>query len=257
MTSWIAAVAALPLPADYMWLRLGEPSGTNADDASVNNHDGTHSGSTVTVGEPGLLAVDTDKSAKYTGASPVTTVTGAAWMDATQFSIVFIFKTATLGASNAFIGRDTQALGRRFQVVIAQTTGLVSFNIINNTGGAYTSTTLINYDDGGAHLCVCTYDQTQVANLRQNLYVDNATTAVNGGANNINTTGTPSLSVGNLLRTAQSPGNSWIDEVLYIPGVVLTNADRLNLYAAMTAPGLGSQPPAPHPARRLLPILAR
>lgn len=49
-----------------LYWRLGEPSGTNADDATANNRDGTYVGS-PTLGGAGALAADADTSAAFSG----------------------------------------------------------------------------------------------------------------------------------------------------------------------------------------------
>lgn len=59
-----------------MYLRLGETSGTNANDETANNNDGTYTNSSgYTLGEASLLSADPDKSVRLTRAN-----TGYVWV---------------------------------------------------------------------------------------------------------------------------------------------------------------------------------
>lgn len=157
-------------------------------------------------------------------------------MNNANFSVILLFKTGALNATNVLAARDHQSNGRVFQLQISSA-GVISFIILANNGGSvYTITSPSGYADGNPHLLVATYNQAQDQQTgKMNLCLDDDTRVIGGGANNLGAPSACPLSCGASTRTSSAPAQSWIDEFIFLPGIVTTDAERLSLDVARAA----------------------
>jgi len=104
--SWGASYSTTILadsPVGY-W-RLGEPSGTNANDETANNYDGTYTG-TCTLNVTGLLTGDSDKSVSVAGSGHVVLPSGVnPW--SSDFSVEMWLKPASASAYTNVFAKGT------------------------------------------------------------------------------------------------------------------------------------------------------
>lgn len=140
-----------------MYLRLGESSGTNANDETANNNDGTYQ-NTPTLGATGPLHNDANTAVTLNGSTQYITVADHATLDtADVMTVEFWLKTASVGVVRV-ADKGTNAY------VIKVDTG---FMLLQKEGVASiaASTVAVN-DDAWHHVAVAKNAATT------NIYVD-------------------------------------------------------------------------------------
>ena len=201
--------------------RLGESSGTTAEDSSGSNYDGTYYGS-YALGEAGGVG-DSDTAVlfdKYGGAGyGRVTIPDAAWMDQSSFTVEALFKTTTSGQ---VLYRDDGSSNRCFQLrVYGSTVGFIvwdsSATITLLEGGS-------SANDGNWHHLAATVNGATARLYLDGTEVDSAS---QGGGRSV----AESLNISNGNIEAM---DGWIDEAAFY-STALT-ATRIGAHA--TAAGL-------------------
>lgn len=159
-------------PAWY--LRLGEATGTIAEDATANNRDGTWNG-TPTLGVAGALTGDADKAATLSGDDWVNLASVA--LGTSYWVKAWIKFVDTADSYNMIVARDAIATGeaRHFQLR-ANATGQIEF-IVEPYPGSH-ATSPASYDDGNWHFAFGVVDWDGTTRT-QRLYVDGQLVATN------------------------------------------------------------------------------
>lgn len=219
MSAYSDAVLALnPL----FYLRLGEASGTTAEDATANNRDGTYAGG-VTLGAAGLIASDPDTAVTLNGGSGKVTVPFGSWMDQVDITIVAWIKTSATGV-RLIVDRDGGVSERVFQ--FRQNGAALEFVKIGGVGASGTVSQATTLNNGALHMVAASFDGSNVR-----LYKDSGTPIkTQAMVGELFTPSTVNIAVG----VNRSPGeNAWfsgqVDEVAYF-GSKLSDAAIQNLY---------------------------
>jgi hypothetical protein len=120
------------------YLRLGEPSGTSAVDASGNGNDGTTNG--LTHGVPGLLiGSDLNTACTIPGTGGGITIPDAGIMLGTTFTIDFLIKIIAWGVGDTIIERRTAGNAGGFALVM-DVEGTLAFYVHSGAFQAAVST---------------------------------------------------------------------------------------------------------------------
>lgn len=220
----------LGLNASGYW-RLGEPTGTNAVDETVNSNDGTYT-NTPTLAVEGANGRDTDTAVTFASASSEYATMGDVldfdYNDPLSFSCWF--KTTTAADQVLMAKRDgtTPYVGNEFTVT---STGAVRFGMnASLTFKMSVDTTTTGFDDGTWHHAVATHSGSGTA-AGITIYVDGAPMAVSVNSDTLGTNTT----VNAIPLTIASRGgtttffNGSIDEPA-IFGTELTAAEVRFLY---------------------------
>jgi hypothetical protein len=162
-------------PALY-W-RLGETSGTNANDETANNRDGTYSGS-LTLNQTGLVTGDSNKAVDFAGGNVLSTYSPFA---SAQLSFEGIAVRDNSSATHILVGASNGSFGGRLRVV----TGGNDVNFEPQFG--FNSVTWGNAWPGNSILThwILTFDQT---NDIAELFIDGISKGTRSLAQNFHAT---------------------------------------------------------------------
>lgn len=151
-------------------LRLGDPSGTTANDSTTNNRDGTITG-TPTLGVAGPCD-DGTTAITFDGVDDLVDITDGADVDATgDFSVECWFKTGTLVDPNVKLFWKRTG-GNGYGLHLTTATGLLTFECETGSVNNQLNTTVTSYADGQWHHVVATRSGANGA-----IYVDGALVA--------------------------------------------------------------------------------
>lgn len=156
-------LASQPL---FYW-KLNESAGTNANDSTSNNRDGTYQ-NTPLFSVPGLLAAfaDTNETATEfrSAQSEYVSIAHSANFNSARFTVALWIKTT--GSNMALMDRDDGGSNRYVRVGLdASGNVYATLTFTTPTTVTFTATAAIN--DGEPHFVVVTYDQSKVK-----IYVD-------------------------------------------------------------------------------------
>jgi hypothetical protein len=133
------------------WLRLDESSGTNANDQTSNNRDGTYNG-TPTFSATSLVDGDANAAVNFDATGDFVTVPTLTH-GATDFTVVFGFSTTR--TTNSFLFSNYSAAGK-LEIPMEGASGRVRADWWDAAGG-YTSAVV---NDGAPHIAVATWRAT-------------------------------------------------------------------------------------------------
>jgi hyaluronoglucosaminidase len=203
--------------------RHNEASGTTLTDYSGNGHNGTYSGTGITLGATSLIPSEPNDTAATYASGGIGTVPYASWLDAsTALSLYAVIKTTSTGI-DAILDRDDGSSLRVYQFRLNN--GALEFVKIGGTGGVVTSTSPAStYKDGVAHHVGATYDG---ANIR--LYVDGVKVQTTAAAGNLGTAA-KSLNTGVNAGSFNQFVGTFDDWAVF--NTVLADADYASLYAS-------------------------
>jgi hypothetical protein len=198
-----------------LFLRLGEASGSTAEDDSGNNRDGSYVAS-PTLGVTGALTADANTAVTLNGTTQYVEIANAAWQNTSTLTLEAWIKTTTAANSARSVwDRDSSTAAQRvFNFNVAQSGGKLRFTRLYNAAGTgvFDSVTSVqDVNDGVWHHVAVTYDGTTAV-----LYIDGVvdkTATMSGG---IRSTSTTPLRVGAKSTTTPSeflPGS--LDEAAY------------------------------------------
>lgn len=225
MSNYDTALLAL----NPLWaLGLGEAAGTNADDSTANNRDGTIAGG-VTLGSPGLLLGDPATAFTFNGTSGKVTIPWGAWMDVTHITLIAWIKTSATGV-RLIIDRDGGSNPRPWQ--FRHNGGTLEFLKIGGTAATASQATSIN--DNVRHMVAATYDGANVKLYKDGVLIK--TQAAVAGSLQPNPTANIALGVN------RSPGeNAWFSGVMQKTAMfdyALTGSDIANLFSLGVSPNI-------------------
>lgn len=170
----------------FYW-RLGDASGTTAEDASPNNRDGTYN-NTPTLNAGSLLRGAVENGAvTLNGSNEFVRIADNAAFDVSTLTIEFWAKTVST-ATERIAERDDDDSNHAW--VVFQTVGEIRFRVYISTV-AITAATGIVINDGKPHHIACTYngafmrvyvDGSQIYKQAQTGNVDSVNSGINLGA---------------------------------------------------------------------------
>lgn len=178
-------------PVGY-W-RLGESSGTTANDSSGNGLNGTYN--SVTLGTAGLISGDPDTSVTFSGSPSRVDIPDSALLDVTDLTLEAWIKTSTTGAVQHIVTRDRSAtvIDRQFQFRLNSSGHLQG--IIFSSGGTVevNFTHAANIADGSKHHVGMSYNSTT---FEAKLYLDGSNVETASGSNPIDNSIAHPLNIG-------------------------------------------------------------
>lgn len=171
-----------------VYLRLGDASGTTAQDATPSNRDGTYSGD-FTLNQGSLIKTAQENGAVLMGGTTSTiTIADAAAFDANNISVEFWAKTTSIAAAERIIERDVDDSNHCW--VVFHVAGELRFRIYIGAV-AINLATGVFINDGIPHHIVCSYDGAfmrayidgvEVARQAQTGNIDAVTSGINIGS---------------------------------------------------------------------------
>lgn len=200
------------------WI-LGEPSGTNANDSTANNRDGTYNGPTLGVAGP-IYSLDTAASFDGTNDRVEVPATG---LDTGDVTVIAWIKTSTV-AKRQIVSRWNNGSTNQRWTLTLETTGR-PYIYTRNTGGTFHNANgPSSIADGAWHMVAATITSTGLA-----VYVDGASVGTASRSGTMSGS-TQELRIGSSFDPADF-FNGPIGQVsLY--GSVLTGPQIAALYAA-------------------------
>lgn len=225
MSAWSDAVAALS--GLVGWWRLGETSGTNADNAEGNAaKDGTYTG-TYTLNQGSLTSlVDADPSFSVAGAGYVTIADHSDFSLTTTSKLTIGFWHNPSAANNTvIIGKGTAS---NYEWAVYRSTSSYYALVWQSAGG--TRATVNNaptgpFPDGSRNFVVLTLDDT--GSDAAQLYVNGLTGAAITGWTGSSTNGTSPVDIGR--RPDNTAAHTGVVDEVFITNTAMTQAEVIAL----------------------------
>lgn len=219
-------------PAFY--LRLGETSGTNANDETANNRDGTYINS-PTLGVTGLI-VDADKACQFDGSNDYVELNADFQFNSGNFTIEAWIKTTTTGR---MIYSQGFSAGTRECSLFTHTGGAIAFYVADGVGDVFLASPTGFCNDARHHVVVTRSGSTW------KMYIDNVERAsATASRTDIDATGQKPRIGAKSGTTPSSFFAGTIDEVaVYTTALSVARIDahwNAGTDSALTTPGTGS-----------------
>jgi len=196
-----------------LFLRLGEASGTTAEDDSGNNRDGSYVAS-PTLGVTGALTADANTAVTLNGTTQYVEIANAAWQNTSALTVEAWIKTTGTSVYSVWDRDSSTGTQRVFNFNVNETAGKLRFYRLYNAAGSFVAdsvTSTRNVNDGLWHHVAITYDGTTCV-----MYIDGVvekTATMSGG---IRSTSTTPLRVGaKSITTPSQFFNGSMDEAAY------------------------------------------